>query len=177
MAKKTKSNLSGSDTNENIPKGTPTIKDGRSEPNPNKFYWWTVRFGVSATWVADGFDMDDDRALQMLAEHLSYAQGHELRGEVLHAPDPREVAGEQGYSTVEESDVRAVDYSARRRAIAKRAETLTNVFADELDRTGQNTIQMREVLSRKLRNMVELALCEETGVPWEASLRRKGVCK
>jgi len=174
MPRKTASNLSGSVTNENIqPPGTPTIRDGRSEPNPNKFYWWTVRFGVSAIWVADGFDLDDDRAHNMLAHHVNYASGHELMAEVLHAPDPREVAGEQGFRTVEEANIGEVDYSKRRRAIAKRADSLANEFADQLDRTGQNTIQMRQILSQKLRSMVELALCEETGVPWDAPLRKK----
>jgi len=154
-------------------KGTPTIKDGRSEPNPDKVYWWTMRIGVSATWVADGFDLDDDRAHDMLSHHLPHAFGHELHAEVLHAPDPREVAGEQGFNTVEEANIGEVDYSKRRRAIAKRADSLTNEFADQLDRTGQNTIQMRQILSQKLRSMVELALCEETGVPWDAPLRKK----
>jgi hypothetical protein len=146
------------------------------EPNRNKFYWWTVRLGVSATWVADGFYLDDERAHSMLAHHLPYSSGDELAAEVLHAPDPREVAGEQGYKTVEEANLGEVDYSARRRAIAQRAEALTSAFSDILDSdttVSKHTVTVRNILCGRLRNMVELALCEETGVPWEAPMRKR----
>jgi len=148
-------------------KGTPTIKDGRSEPNPDKVYWWTMRIGVSATWVADGFDLDDDRAHDMLSHHLPHAFGHELHAEVLHAPDPREVAGEQGFNTVEEANIGKVDYSPRRRAIARRAANVTETFMRSLPYSTNDATRQR------LRNMIELALCEETGVPWDAPLRKR----
>lgn len=175
MAKKTASNLSGSNTNENV--SCPITKQtlaipAKGEPNPDKFYWWTVRLGVNATWVADGFDLDDDRAHDMLCHHLPHAMGTELCAEVLHAPNPAEVAGEQGFKTVEDADIKPVDYSARRRTIHKKAEAVTNLFADHLDSSGQNTVEMRQTLTNRLQSMVELALCEMTGVPWEAPMRK-----
>jgi hypothetical protein len=58
---------------------------------------WTVEFEVDETWVADGFDLTDERALQMLANDLSYAYGHELGAKVLKAPKPEAVRKAQGY--------------------------------------------------------------------------------
>ena len=165
MAKKTKSNLSGSDTNENVPR-TPTIKV-KGEPDPTKMYYWTVRFGVSAIWVADGFSLDDGRAHDMLAEHLSHAYGHELTAEVLLAPPPAAVAGAQGYNTVEEARVPIVDYRKRRLDIAKRAEKVADTFFEH-----QHVVTNKEIkntMRERLRSMIELALCEETGVPWDGN--------
>jgi hypothetical protein len=63
-----------------------------------KRYKWTVQFEVDAVWVADGFDLDDDRALAMLAADLSYANiGTELGAKVVKAPDPKAIRKEQGY--------------------------------------------------------------------------------
>lgn len=61
-----------------------------------KPYKWVVEFTVSSTWVEDGFDLDDERAHRMLAEHLPYAYGHELGARVLSAPDPKRIRVEQG---------------------------------------------------------------------------------
>ncbi len=68
------------------------------DPDPKKFYKWTVEFEVNAVWVADGFDLTDDRAHAMLADHLSHAHGSELKARVIKAPDPDKVAREQGYT-------------------------------------------------------------------------------
>jgi hypothetical protein len=159
-----------------MPKKTTPAIPVKGDPNPNKFYYWTVRYGVNAVWVADGFNLDDERAHSMLAHDLSHAYGHELEAEVLHAPDPREVAGEQGYETVEEADLGEVYYSKRRRDIAKRAEALTSAFSDILDNNttvSKHTVTVRDILCGKLRNMIELALCEEMDVPWDAPMRKR----
>lgn len=68
----------------------------RNENDPDKFYW-TVEFGVDKTWVADGFDLTNERAMQMLTNDLSYAYGHELSAQVLNSPDLDRIAKEQGY--------------------------------------------------------------------------------
>lgn len=52
---------------------------------------------MDETWVADGFDLTDDRALQMLAGDLSYAYGHELGAKVIKAPKPAAILKAQGY--------------------------------------------------------------------------------
>jgi hypothetical protein len=68
------------------------------DPDPKKFYKWTVEFEVNAVWVADGFEMTDDQARSMLAHRLAFAHGSELKASVIKAPNPDEVAREQGYT-------------------------------------------------------------------------------
>ena len=62
-----------------------------------KPFIWTVQYAISPVWVADGFVLDDDRAMSMLANELSYAHGGELFARVLHAPPPARIARAQGY--------------------------------------------------------------------------------
>lgn len=61
-------------------------------------FTWTVQFTVHPTWVADGFDLTDERALDMLSNDLQHANiGTELDAKVISAPHPDEVAMEMGY--------------------------------------------------------------------------------
>ena len=57
---------------------------------------WIVRFEVSGTWVADGFNIDHDRANDMLASQLGWANGSELNARVLAAPPRDAIAVMQG---------------------------------------------------------------------------------
>jgi len=54
-----------------------------------KTFKWVVEFEVIETWVEDGFDIDEDRAQDMLANALPFAYGHELKAKVIKAPDPK----------------------------------------------------------------------------------------
>lgn len=48
---------------------------------------WTVTFRVAPCWIADGFKLTDERALEMLASDLRYADiGTELDAQVIAAP-------------------------------------------------------------------------------------------
>lgn len=58
---------------------------------------WTIEIEVDPTWVADGFDLDDDRAHEMLCRELPHAYGHELKARVLSAPKPELIRKAQGY--------------------------------------------------------------------------------
>ena len=60
---------------------------------------WTVEFAVDSSWVADGFDLTDERAKEMLNQDLRYAYGHELGAKVLKYPSAERVARLQGYYT------------------------------------------------------------------------------
>lgn len=60
---------------------------------------WTVEFSVDSSWVADGFDLTDERAKEMLASDLGYAYGHELKARVLKYPSAERIARLQGYYT------------------------------------------------------------------------------
>jgi hypothetical protein len=54
-----------------------------------KTFKWVVEFEVTENWVEDGFDIDEDRAQDMLANALPYAYGHELKAKVIKAPDQK----------------------------------------------------------------------------------------
>lgn len=59
---------------------------------------WTVEFAVDSSWVADGFDLTDERAKEMLNQDLRYAYGHELGAKILKYPSAERVARLQGFS-------------------------------------------------------------------------------
>lgn len=62
---------------------------------------WTVEFAVADSWVADGFEMTDERALAMLHTELPHACGPELAASVLTAPLPEAIlALQSGYDDV-----------------------------------------------------------------------------
>ncbi len=59
---------------------------------------WTVEFEVDEIWVADGFDLDDDRAINMLNMDLTLAmRDSEIKAKVLKAPDKATIRRVQGY--------------------------------------------------------------------------------
>lgn len=62
-------------------------------------YRWTVVYAVDPTWVADGFDLDDERALAMLEGDLTWATEGELAAKVIHAPNADRIRKEQGYTS------------------------------------------------------------------------------
>jgi len=60
---------------------------------------WVVEFYVHDTWVSDGFELDDERALDMLSNDLAYAiPGVELEAKVIKKPNPKVIAKLQGFS-------------------------------------------------------------------------------
>lgn len=62
-----------------------------------KFFKWTVEFEVHESWVADGFDMTDERAREMLTETLPCAFDMELKARVVKSPSARAIRMAQGY--------------------------------------------------------------------------------
>ena len=64
-----------------------------------KFYTWTVKISVADTWVADGFDLTEDRLNDILQRELSYAYSTEVKGEIVKSPNADKIAKEQGYSS------------------------------------------------------------------------------
>lgn len=51
---------------------------------------WTVEFTVADCWVADGFDLTDERAHAILSNDLCYAHSTELAAKVIDSP-PKEI--------------------------------------------------------------------------------------
>jgi hypothetical protein len=77
----------------------PTCRIAVINPDPTKFYEWTVKVRVNATWVADGFELNANRLHEMIARNLGYAHYNEIETEVVSAPDADEVAREMGYKS------------------------------------------------------------------------------
>jgi len=74
-------------------------KDGR------KKYTWVVKLGVSETWVEDGFELTDERALEMLSKYIGYAFiGLELSARVIARPNQNLVAKAQGYKSFKDKE-------------------------------------------------------------------------
>jgi hypothetical protein len=63
-----------------------------------KTFKWTVEFEVTSTWVEDGFNIDQRRAIDMIANALPYASGAEFKATVLKAPDAKLIRKTQGYT-------------------------------------------------------------------------------
>ena len=71
-----------------------------------KFYEWTVKIRVNAVWVADGFNLTEDRLNSILGEHLDYARSTEYEGEIVKAPNADAIAREQGYTSAKDPKYR-----------------------------------------------------------------------
>lgn len=61
-----------------------------------KWFKWTVEVSVEQSWIADGFDLDNERAKAMLAKTLPYANNAELRAKVITKPDRKLIRKAQG---------------------------------------------------------------------------------
>lgn len=62
---------------------------------------WVIEIAVADSWVADGFQMTDERAVKMLENELPYAYSHEFTAQVIKAPDPEAIRQLQsGYEEV-----------------------------------------------------------------------------
>lgn len=71
--------------------------------NTPKKFKWTVEFEVDATWVADGFDLTDARALDMLSNDLRFANiDTELGAKVITTPDQDAIAKVQGFKNAKD---------------------------------------------------------------------------
>lgn len=63
-----------------------------------KTFKWIVEFEIAESWIEDGFDLTDDRALDMLSHDLRYANiGTELGAKVLKSPSKESIRKVQGY--------------------------------------------------------------------------------
>jgi hypothetical protein len=74
----------------------------RAAERKTKKFKWTVEFEVAECWVADGFDLTDERAHDMLSRDLGWASGHELKARVVKYAPGADVAKAQGYQTTSE---------------------------------------------------------------------------
>ena len=63
-----------------------------------KTFKWVVEFEVTETWVADGFNITDNKAMSMMEEVLPFASGSEFKARVIKAPAAKLIRITQGYS-------------------------------------------------------------------------------
>lgn len=61
-----------------------------------KNFRWVVEFEVDESWVADGFNLTDESAKDMIENTLPYSYGFETTAKVIQAPDPHEIMKVQG---------------------------------------------------------------------------------
>ena len=62
-----------------------------------KKFKWIVEFTVDQTWIEDGFQITNNKALGMLENCLPFARGDEFAAKVLEAPDSKLIRKIQGY--------------------------------------------------------------------------------
>src|SRR5690242_18883125 len=68
-----------------------------SEPNPNRFYKWTIEIEVNEVWVADGFEVTAENIQEMLQERIGFAHDNETRCRVVKSPSVNSIRKAQGY--------------------------------------------------------------------------------
>lgn len=64
-----------------------------------KTFKCTVEFEVDETWIADGFEITEERAQEMIMNDLSYATSSEVKAKILKAPSQVSIRKAQGYET------------------------------------------------------------------------------
>lgn len=62
-----------------------------------KTYKWTIEITVNADIVADGFDLNDDGAHNMVCTAYPFLLGHEVTTKIIKAPSVTSIKKEQGY--------------------------------------------------------------------------------
>lgn len=82
-------------------------KHCQKETTMSKFKW-TVEIEVDEVWVADGFDLDNDRMNDIMLEHLSYATSSEVKCKVVKSPSVASVRKAQGYDDTEDTGTSCV---------------------------------------------------------------------
>jgi hypothetical protein len=60
-------------------------------------YKWVVEFEVTELWVADGFNITQGRAIDMIANALPYASGAEFSAKVIKSSTEQAIKKAQGY--------------------------------------------------------------------------------
>lgn len=87
-------------TNQTVGPAT-SLKPGyvaRKRKSRKRWFKWTVEFQVDHSWVADGFDLTNQRAKAMLAKSLLFAHNSELKARVVGRPPALRIRQAQGYA-------------------------------------------------------------------------------
>jgi hypothetical protein len=63
-----------------------------------KTFKWVVEFEVTENWIADGFNITDQKVTGMIEQALPFASGAEFSAKVIKAPDAKLIRKTQGYT-------------------------------------------------------------------------------
>lgn len=58
--------------------------------------YWTVKIGVEECWIEDGFNLTQERLLDMIQSDLKYSYQCELSAKIISKPDKKVIAKLQG---------------------------------------------------------------------------------
>jgi len=61
-----------------------------------KTFKWTIEIEIAECWVADGFNLTNDQAQDMIEQRLSCATSDEVKARVVKAPTKDALAAAQG---------------------------------------------------------------------------------
>ena len=62
------------------------------------FQKYIVELSIADTWIEDGFDIRSSQDIKdILQRVLPFANGHEVKGRVIHAPSLKTIKKIQGY--------------------------------------------------------------------------------
>lgn len=62
-----------------------------------KKFKWTVEIEIDEVWVADGFELTEERLIDMVQSDLQYATESEIKVKILKSPDEKAISKAQGY--------------------------------------------------------------------------------
>lgn len=65
---------------------------------PDNKMKWLVEFSVDPCWVADGFDLKQEKALSMLRDALPHARADEIAARIVQTPTIAEIDKVQGFA-------------------------------------------------------------------------------
>ncbi|MEI9747420.1 MULTISPECIES: hypothetical protein [Morganellaceae] len=139
-----------------------------------KPFSWLIRLDVAPLWVADGFCMNNQTALDMLANQLPYADmSFELGAAVIAGPDPRRIVNENGWESnqAEEVKIRAESpfaYPENENQGTDLVSTLTDAIAyiDSVEAGSAGHTDKSAVIAR-LRSALALVDSSESIVNFE----------
>lgn len=57
----------------------------------NETVKWVAEIEVTKNWVADGFELTEERLHNMMCDNLDFAYPHEIKVKIIQAPAPEEI--------------------------------------------------------------------------------------
>ena len=62
-----------------------------------KFIKWVVEIQVEESWIADGFNLTEERLHNMVSKDLAYIFSTEIKTKILNKPSTQRIKKLQGY--------------------------------------------------------------------------------